>query len=66
MNSPCNAFARACPLVATLVTICPSSTIPHFCPTSVGDHLPNSFLGYLLDGEEENSLTSHVEETWAL
>jgi hypothetical protein len=33
---------------------------------SVGDHLPNSFLDYLLDGEEENSLTSDVEETRAL
>jgi hypothetical protein len=28
--------------------------------------LPNSFLGYLLDGEEENNLASHVEETRAL
>jgi len=33
---------------------------------SVGDHVPNSFLGYLLDGEEENSLASHVEETRTL
>jgi hypothetical protein len=24
---------------------------------------PNSFLGYLLNGEEEKNLTSHVEET---
>jgi hypothetical protein len=66
MNSPCNAFARAHPLVATPITICPSSTIPYFCPMSLEDHLPNSFLGYLLDGEEENSLTSHVEETRVL
>jgi hypothetical protein len=29
-------------------------------------HLPNSFLGYLFDGEEKNSVTSLVEETKAL
>jgi hypothetical protein len=33
---------------------------------SVGDDVPNKFFGYLLDGEEENSLASHVEETRAL
>ncbi len=27
---------------------------------------PNSFLGYLLNGEEEKNLTSHVEETRVL
>jgi hypothetical protein len=66
MNSPCNTFARARPLEATPVTICSSSTVPHFCPMSVVDHLPNNFLGYLLDGEKESSLTSHVERTRAL
>jgi hypothetical protein len=33
---------------------------------SVGDHLPNSFLGYLLDGEKENNIASYVEETRVL
>jgi hypothetical protein len=32
----------------------------------VGDDVPNSFVGYLLDGEEENSFASHVEETRVL
>jgi hypothetical protein len=31
-----------------------------------GDHLSNSFLGYLLDGEKENSFASSVKETRAL
>lgn len=30
---------------------------------NVGDHIPDIFLGYLLDGEGENSPTSHLEET---
>jgi hypothetical protein len=33
---------------------------------NVEDHLLNNVLNYLLDGEEENSLVSHVEETKAL
>jgi len=33
---------------------------------SVGDHLLNIFLGFSFNGEEENSLASHVEETRAL
>jgi hypothetical protein len=55
MNSYCNAFARACP-----------STIAHFFLMNVGDHILDNFLGYLLDGEGENSPTSHLEETRAL
>jgi hypothetical protein len=32
-----------------------------------GDHILNSFLGYLFDRVQgENSLASHVEEIWAL
>jgi hypothetical protein len=33
---------------------------------SVGEHLPNSLLSYLLDGEGQNNLTSHVENTRTL
>ncbi len=66
MSSPCNALVRAHPLVTTHVTIHRFFMVPHSSPMSVGDQLPNSFLGYLLDGEEENSLASHVEETRAL
>jgi hypothetical protein len=66
MSSPCNAFARAHPPIAAHVAIHPFFTVPHSSPMSVGDHLPNSFLGYLLDGEEKNSFASHVEETRAL
>jgi hypothetical protein len=31
-----------------------------------GNYLPNSFLGYLFDGEKENSLALDVEEIRAL
>jgi hypothetical protein len=66
MSSPCNALARAHPHVATPIAIHAFFIIPHSSLMSVGDHLPNSFLGYLFDGKEENSLTSHVEERRAL
>ncbi len=66
MNSPCTALARARPPVTSLVAICPSSSVSHVCPTSVGDYLPNSFLDYFFDGEKKNSLASHVEESRAL
>jgi hypothetical protein len=66
MNFPCNGLARACLLVEVLVTICPSFTLPHFSLVSVGDHLLNSFLSYFFDGEDKNSLASHVEETRSL
>jgi hypothetical protein len=66
MSSPCNALVGAHPLVATHVVVHPFSIVPHSSSMSVGDHLPNSFLGCLLDGEEENSLASNVEETRAL
>jgi hypothetical protein len=66
MSSPCNALARARPLVVAPIIVHPFSTIPHFSPMSVGDRVFNSFLDYLFDGEEENSLASHVEETRAL
>jgi hypothetical protein len=66
MNSPCNALARACPPITAPIIVHPISTIPHFSPMNVGDHVPDSFLSYLLDEEEENSLASHVEETRAL
>jgi hypothetical protein len=63
MNFPYNGFTRACLLVEILVTICPSFTLPHFSPMSV---LLNILLGFFFNGEEENSLASHVEETRAL
>jgi hypothetical protein len=66
MNSPCTSFVRACPPIASLVAICPSSSVSHVSPMSAGDYLPNSFLDYLFDEEKENSLASHVEETRAL
>jgi len=66
MSSLCNALARAHPPISTPIAIYAFSIVPHSSPMSVGDHLPNSFLGYLFDGEEENSLTSHVEERRAL
>jgi len=66
MSSSCNALARAHPPVATPIAIHAFSIVPHSSPMSVEDHPPNSFLGYFFDGEEENSLTSHVEETRAL
>jgi hypothetical protein len=59
MNSYCNALARACLLVV-------ASAIAHFFLMNVGDHILDKFLGYLLDGEGENSPTSHLEETGAL
>jgi hypothetical protein len=33
---------------------------------NVGNHIPDNLLGYLLDGEGENSPTSHLEEMGAL
>jgi hypothetical protein len=61
MNSYCNALARAC----LVVVACPS-IVAHFFFMNVGDHIPDYFLGYLLDGEGENSPTSHLEEMRAL
>jgi hypothetical protein len=63
MSFPCNALIGVCPPIVAHVIVHPFFIVPHFSPMNVGDHLPNSFLGYLFDGEEENSLTSHVEET---
>jgi hypothetical protein len=59
MNSPCNAIAGACPLVAAPIIVHPVSTIPHFSPMSVGDHVPSSFLGYMLD-EKKKIILHHM------
>jgi hypothetical protein len=66
MSFPYNALVGVHPLVTALVVVHPFFTISHLSFMSVGDHLPNSFLGYLLDGQEENTLASHVEKTRAL
>jgi hypothetical protein len=66
MNFPCNGLAGVCLLVEVFIAICPSFTLPHFSPVSVGDHLINIFVGFSFNREEENSLASHVEETRAL
>jgi hypothetical protein len=61
MSSPCDALAEVHPFVTTPITIHPFYIVSHISPMSVGDQLPNSFFGYLFDGEEENSFASHVE-----
>ncbi len=55
----------------SLVAICPpiatsSSSVVHFSFMSVGNHLPNNMLSYLLDGEGQNDFTSHMEKTRTL
>jgi hypothetical protein len=66
MSFPYNAFVGAHPFLTAFIIVLPFSIISHLSLMSVGDHQLNSFLGYLFDGEEENSLTSHVEEIRAL
>jgi hypothetical protein len=61
MKAYCNALARVC----IVVVACPY-IVAHFFLTNVGDHIPDNFLGYLLDGEGKNSPTSHLEEMGAL
>ncbi len=63
---PCNALVGTRTLVLASIAIHPSSIVAPVSLMSVGDRLPNSFLGYLLEGEEENSLASYVEETRVL
>jgi hypothetical protein len=63
MNFPCNdALVKVHPLIITHA----STTIPYLSPLNVGDHLFDTCLGYLFNGEGENSHASHVEETRAL
>jgi hypothetical protein len=59
MSFPYNALVGARPLVTIIIVIHPFSIISHLSPMNVGDHRLNSFL---FDGDEENSLASHVEE----
>lgn len=65
VSSSYNALVGVRPLV-TIFVVHPFFTISHLSFMSVGDHLPNSFLGYLFDGQEENTLPSHVEKTRVL
>jgi hypothetical protein len=62
MNFPYNALGGVHPLITTH----PSIIIPYLYFLNVGDPLFNKFLGYLFNGEGENNLASHVEETKAL
>jgi hypothetical protein len=53
-------LARARPLVVALVAIRPSFIVSHLS-YECGNYLPNSFLGYLFDGEKGNSIALDVE-----
>ncbi len=66
MSFPCNALVGVHPPITIHVIVHPFFIIPHFSPMNVGDHLLNSFLGYLFDGEEKTNVASLVEETKAL